>query len=148
MTALDVTLLAAAVFALALIARAIRQHTREVRAIAEEQAEQHPQRSVITRALGPEANVQVDVDTFKAKAGDVFLLCSDGLTSMVHEPKLGPLFEEEGSLETLGKRLIDAANAAGGRDNITVILFRLEEVEPRGAAAGEAVAPGPRVRRR
>ena len=48
---------------------------------------------------------------------------------MVHEPKLRPLFEEADSLETLGKRLIDAANAAGGRDNITVILFRLEEVE-------------------
>jgi serine/threonine protein phosphatase PrpC len=96
--------------------------------LTEEQAEQHPQRSVITRALGPEANVQVDIDIFPAKAGDLFLLCSDGLTSMVHEPQLRPLFEEADSLETLGKRLIDAANAAGGRDNITVILFRLEEV--------------------
>jgi PPM family protein phosphatase len=111
--------------------------------LTEEQAEQHPQRSVITRALGPEASVQVDVDIFPAKAGDLFLLCSDGLTSMVHEPKLRPLFEEGDSLETLGKRLIDAANAAGGRDNITVILFRLEAVE-RGdgevAAATEAAA--------
>ena len=97
--------------------------------LTEEQAEQHPQRSVITRALGPEANVQVDVDIFPAKAGDLFLLCSDGLTSMVHEPKLRPLFDDTDSLETLGKRLIDAANAAGGRDNITVILFRLEAVE-------------------
>ena len=97
--------------------------------LTEEQAEQHPQRSVITRALGPEASVQVDIDIFPAKAGDLFLLCSDGLTSMVHEPKLRPLFEEADSLEELGKRLIDAANAAGGRDNITVILFRLEEVE-------------------
>jgi PPM family protein phosphatase len=97
--------------------------------LTEEQAEQHPQRSVITRALGPEADVQVDIDIFPAKAGDLFLLCSDGLTSMVHEPKLRPLFEESDSLETLGKRLIDAANAAGGRDNITVILFRLEAVE-------------------
>ena len=97
--------------------------------LTEEQAEQHPQRSVITRALGPEASVQVDIDIFPAKAGDLFLLCSDGLTSMVHEPKLRPLFEEANSLEELGKRLIDAANAAGGRDNITVILFRLEEVE-------------------
>jgi protein phosphatase len=97
--------------------------------LTEEQAEQHPQRSVITRALGPEANVQVDVDIFPAKAGDLFLLCSDGLTSMVHEPKLRPLFEDADSLEALGKRLIDAANAAGGRDNITVILFRLEAVE-------------------
>src|SRR5215207_3045507 len=112
--------------------------------LTEEQAEQHPQRSVITRALGPEANVQVDIDIFPAKPGDLFLLCSDGLTSMVHEPKLRPLFEEADSLETLGKRLIDAANAAGGRDNITVILFRLEGVEPReGEAAGAAGAPAP-----
>jgi serine/threonine protein phosphatase PrpC len=108
--------------------------------LTEEQAEQHPQRSVITRALGPEANVQVDIDIFPAKAGDLFLLCSDGLTSMVHEPKLRPLFEEADSLEVLGKRLIDAANAAGGRDNITVILFRLEEVEGRGGAAAGAAA--------
>jgi protein phosphatase len=105
--------------------------------LTEEQAEQHPQRSVITRALGPEASVQVDIDIFPAKPGDLFLLCSDGLTSMVHEPKLRPLFEDADSLETLGKRLIDAANAAGGRDNITVILFRLEGVEPR---EGEAAA--------
>jgi PPM family protein phosphatase len=108
--------------------------------LTEEQAEQHPQRSVITRALGPEAAVQVDIDIFPAKAGDLFLLCSDGLTSMVHEPQLRPLFEEANSLEELGKRLIDAANAAGGRDNITVILFRLEEVEARGGAGAEAAA--------
>ena len=111
--------------------------------LTEEQAEQHPQRSVITRALGPEASVQVDVDIFPAKAGDLFLLCSDGLTSMVHEPKLRPLFQDGDSLETLGKRLIDSANAAGGRDNITVILFRLEAVEPReGEPAAAAVDPG------
>ena len=108
--------------------------------LTEEQAEQHPQRSVITRALGPEASVQVDVDIFPAKPGDLFLLCSDGLTSMVHEPKLRPLFEDGDSLETLGKRLIDAANAAGGRDNITVILFRLEGVEPREGEASAAAA--------
>jgi len=111
--------------------------------LTEEQAEQHPQRSVITRALGPEASVQVDIDIFPAKAGDLFLLCSDGLTSMVHEPKLPPLFEEANSLEVLGKRLIDAANAAGGRDNITVILFRLEEVEGRGGTAGAAAEAAP-----
>jgi protein phosphatase len=108
--------------------------------LTEEQAEQHPQRSVITRALGPEASVQVDVDIFPAKAGDLFLLCSDGLTSMVHEPKLPPLFEDVGSLEQLGKRLIDAANAAGGRDNITVILFRLEEIEGTAGGSGAAAA--------
>jgi PPM family protein phosphatase len=111
--------------------------------LTEEQAEQHPQRSVITRALGPEASVQVDIDIFPAKAGDLFLLCSDGLTSMVHEPELRPLFEESDSLETLGKRLIDAANAAGGRDNITVILFRLEEVDAPGGAGRAAAAAQP-----
>jgi protein phosphatase len=103
--------------------------------LTEEQAEQHPQRSVITRALGPEADVEVDIDIFPAKAGDLFLLCSDGLTSMVHEPKLRPLFDDVDSLETLGKRLIDAANEAGGRDNITVILFRLAD---EGEAEAEA----------
>src|SRR4051794_41147103 len=114
--------------------------------LTEEQAEQHPQRSVITRALGPEASVQVDIDIFPAKAGDLFLLCSDGLTAMVHEPKLRPMFDEADSLEALGKRLIDAANAAGGRDNITVILFRLEEVGtsagPGRPAGGQAGAGG------
>ena len=53
--------------------------------LTEEQAESHPQRSVITRALGPEPNVQVDVETFEARAGDLFMVCSDGLTSMVRE---------------------------------------------------------------
>src|SRR4051812_15970431 len=96
--------------------------------LTEEQAEAHPQRSVITRALGPEPNVQVDVDVFPARAGDVFLLCSDGLTSMVNESKLKPILAGAKSLEQAGRTLIAAANEAGGRDNITVILFRLEEV--------------------
>jgi PPM family protein phosphatase len=96
--------------------------------LTEEQAEAHPQRSVITRALGPEPNVQVDVDVFPARAGDVFLLCSDGLTSMVNETKLKPILEGAETLEQGGRALIAAANEAGGRDNITVILFRLEEV--------------------
>ena len=59
--------------------------------LTEEQAETHPQRSVITRALGPEANVQVDIISEPAQAGDLFLVCSDGLTSMVREPNLKPL---------------------------------------------------------
>jgi PPM family protein phosphatase len=103
--------------------------------LTEEQAEAHPQRSVITRALGPEPNVQVDVDVFPARAGDVFLLCSDGLTSMVNESKLKPILAGAESLEQAGRTLIAAANEAGGRDNITVILFRLEEV---GAATDGA----------
>jgi len=107
--------------------------------LTEEQAESHPQRSVITRALGPEPNVEVDVEAFPARAGDVFLLCSDGLTSMVHEPQLKALLaDRERPLEQTGRTLIAAANEAGGRDNITVILFRVEEVDDRRAATGES----------
>jgi protein phosphatase len=98
--------------------------------LTEEQAESHPQRSVITRALGPEPTVEVDVEAFPARGGDVFLLCSDGLTSMVHDPKLKPLLTDpDRSLEQTGRALIAAANDAGGRDNITVVLFRLEDVD-------------------
>ena len=126
--------------------------------LTEEQAEAHPQRSVITRALGPEADVQVDVENFEARDGDVYLLCSDGLTSMIHEPGVRPVLERMTDLGAAGRELIAAANAAGGRDNITVILFRLEEVDGAHAVAedqetretavydtfeGEAV-PGPR----
>jgi protein phosphatase len=111
--------------------------------LTEEQAEKHPQRSVITRALGPEPNVMVDVEEFGARAGDLFLVCSDGLTAMVREDKLKSLLvERTGSLEQLGRDLIAAANAAGGRDNITVILFTLDEVdapEARPATAASAV---------
>jgi PPM family protein phosphatase len=108
--------------------------------LTEEQAESHPQRSVITRALGPEPNVEVDVEAFPARAGDVFLLCSDGLTSMVHEPQLKPLLADRSRpLEQIGRELIAAANEAGGRDNITVILFRVEDVDDRRGADGDAL---------
>src|SRR5215218_756609 len=108
--------------------------------LTEEQAEAHPQRSVITRALGPEAKVEVDVDAFPARAGDLFLLCSDGLTGMVPESRVKPLLEEADTLEQAGRELIAAANDAGGRDNITVVLFRLDEVEPASAAAASGAA--------
>jgi PPM family protein phosphatase len=96
--------------------------------LTEEQAESHPQRSVITRALGPEPEVEVDVQVYQARPGDVVLLCSDGLTSMVPESRLKPILAGTDSLEQAGRGLIAAANEAGGRDNITVVLFRLEEV--------------------
>jgi protein phosphatase len=97
---------------------------------------------VITRALGPESDVEVDVDVFGARDGDVYLLCSDGLTSMIHEPGVKPVLERSGNLEDAGRNLIAAANDAGGRDNITVILFRLEDVDggSRGAVGEEATA--------
>jgi len=93
-----------------------------------EQAEEHPQRSVITRALGPEATVEVDVRSFRARAGDVYLVCSDGLTTMLAEDELLALLLSNPSLRDAGEQLIAAANAAGGKDNITVVLFRVEDL--------------------
>jgi serine/threonine protein phosphatase PrpC len=107
--------------------------------LTEEQAEAHPQRSVITRALGPEANVQVDVERYPARPGDVYLINSDGLTGMVGEAGVKPILERADTLEQAGRELIAAANEAGGRDNITVVLFRLGEM-PAGAAEGDAAA--------
>jgi protein phosphatase len=91
-----------------------------------EEAEVHPQRSIITRALGPEPEVQVDTFTYPGRDGDVYLLCSDGLTGMISEPEVAEILKEGGSLDDAARRLIDAANENGGRDNITVVLFRLE----------------------
>jgi protein phosphatase len=96
--------------------------------LTEEEAEEHPQKSVITRALGPEADVEVDRRTFPARDGDVFLLCSDGLTGMVPEERIAELVAGAGSLKAAGQALIREANERGGRDNITVVLFRVEEV--------------------
>jgi protein phosphatase len=98
-----------------------------------QEADNHPQRSIITRALGPEAAVEADSHTWPARDGDVYLICSDGLTSMIPEAQVGELLASERSLPEAGRALIEAANAAGGRDNITVILFRLEDV---GAVGG------------
>jgi protein phosphatase len=96
--------------------------------LTEEQAAEHPQRSIITRALGPEPEVEVDTWTYPVRAGDVLLLCSDGLTSMINEKQIAQILASTPGLERAAEGLIAAANEAGGRDNITVILFRLEEV--------------------
>jgi PPM family protein phosphatase len=98
-----------------------------------EQAEDHPQRSIITRALGPEREVEVDTMTYRARPGDVFLLCSDGLTTMISEERIRAVLRECPDLGAAVARLVREANEAGGRDNITVGAFRLE-------AVGEAVA--------
>ena len=95
--------------------------------LTEAQAEEHPQRSIITRALGPEPAVDVDVQEVAAAPGDVFLLCSDGLTSMLDDDRIRTLVVEADSLEIAARELVDAANLAGGRDNITVVLFQVED---------------------
>jgi protein phosphatase len=102
-----------------------------------EEAVEHPQRSVITRALGPEGVVDVDTRSFRARAGDVYLLCSDGLTTMLSEEQLAAVLRANPRLRDAGEALIAAANEAGGRDNITVVLLRLEEVQRAGEAPAE-----------
>ncbi|HEY3960496.1 MAG TPA: Stp1/IreP family PP2C-type Ser/Thr phosphatase [Solirubrobacteraceae bacterium] len=93
-----------------------------------EEAIEHPQRSVITRALGPEGTVEVDTRSYRARHGDVYLLCSDGLTTMVGEDVLAAELLAHPRLRDAGEALVREANEAGGRDNITVLLLRLEEV--------------------
>ena len=107
--------------------------------LTEEQAAEHPQRSIITRALGPEPDVEVDTWTYPARAGDVVLLCSDGLTSMISEERVRAILAEHSNLDEAADALIREANEAGGRDNITVVLFRLEELGDRDAAGEETM---------
>ena len=94
--------------------------------ITPEEAETHPQRSIITRALGPEPDVDVETFTHTGRGGDVYLICSDGLSGMVPEEEMVAILDQSLSLKEAAYRLVDAANEAGGKDNITVVLFRLE----------------------
>jgi len=112
--------------------------------ITPEAAEHHPQRSIITRALGPEPDVEVDTYTLAGREDDLFLICSDGLTSMISDDEVGSILRSAGSLDEAADELVRAANQSGGKDNITVILFRLGEGE--GGEAADAtlpVAPAP-----
>ena len=93
--------------------------------LSAEEAEIHPQRSVITRAIGTEPDVDVDTFTIPALPGDLFLLCSDGLTDMISDREILALLDGEGDLDTAARALVDAANTAGGEDNITVVLFQI-----------------------
>jgi len=110
--------------------------------LTEEQAAEHPQRSIITRALGPEPDVEVDTWTYPARPGDVILLCSDGLTSMISEERVRDVLGAHDNLDAAADGLIHEANEAGGRDNITVVLFRLEELEGGQGSSGEDTMVG------
>jgi PPM family protein phosphatase len=92
--------------------------------LSREEAETHPQRSVITRALGTDPDVDVDAYTVDVHPGDLFLLCSDGLSSMIDGAEiLTVLQRDREDLKAAAKSLVNAANRGGGDDNITVVLF-------------------------
>ncbi len=106
--------------------------------LTKEEAEQHPHRSVITRVLGTDETVEVDIHTIAMQAGDLFLICSDGLTSMLADDAILELVTAaDGDLDAAAEALVRAANAAGGEDNVTVLLVVVEE----GDADPAVVAP-------
>jgi serine/threonine protein phosphatase PrpC len=104
--------------------------------LSPEEAESHPQRSVITRALGTEPDVDVDTFTVDAEPGDVYLLCSDGLTDMTSTRDILAAVESSNDLDAAARELVRAANDGGGEDNITVVLFQIDSDDV-GADLGE-----------
>ena len=100
--------------------------------LSEEQAKSHPLKNVVTRALGGDSEIMVDVIETDARAGDLFLLCSDGLTTMLSDEEIHERLVTEGSLADVCNRLIHDANARGGFDNVTVVLLQVDDV-PEGS---------------
>ena len=96
--------------------------------ISADQARSHPLRNVVTRALGGKPELIVDLQQHNAKPGDVLILCSDGLTSMVPDDEIVRLVREaQGDVEKAARALVDEANGRGGEDNITVLLLKFEQ---------------------
>jgi PPM family protein phosphatase len=109
--------------------------------LSPEEAEAHPQRSVITRALGTEPDVDVDTFTVEAEPDDVYLLCSDGLTDMISARDILAAVEAGATLDEAARALVNAANAGGGEDNITVVLFQIDGTAAPGDAGETARMP-------
>jgi protein phosphatase len=96
-------------------------------AISEEAARAHPHRHVLTRALGVRPRIEPDLAEMTPQAGDVFVLCSDGLTTHVGDEAIAECVGIESDLERAAARLVESANAAGGLDNVTVLLVGVDK---------------------
>jgi protein phosphatase len=94
-------------------------------AMTAEEAERSPLRSVITRAIGTQPSITEDVAEIQPEPGDVFLLCSDGLTREVNEDGIARILGAGNDLDRAAQALVDAANEAGGRDNVTALVVRI-----------------------
>lgn len=106
--------------------------------LTEAEALKHPQRSIITRALGVDSTVEVDSFSVETAPGDLFLLCSDGLYSMIPPVAIEAILRDSGDLSTAAASLVEAANSAGGEDNITVVIFSPDGTVPAGSEAAAA----------
>jgi serine/threonine protein phosphatase PrpC len=104
--------------------------------LSQEQARSHPLKNVVTRALGGESDVLVDVREVQVQPGDLYLLCSDGLTGMLADSEIRDRMASGRSLHEICRSLVNEANARGGLDNVTVVLLSLEEVEDGEDGAG------------
>jgi serine/threonine protein phosphatase PrpC len=118
----------------------VEELVREGR-LTPEQAESHPQRAIITRALGIDTDVDVDVYTIDVEPGDRLIVCSDGLNTMVRDRDVERIARGESDPQHAADALVAAANAAGGEDNITVIAIDVLEVDPAAAIDPEALVP-------
>lgn len=105
-------------------------------ALSPSDAEQHPARHVITRALGVDDEVQIDALRVDLEPGDVVLLCTDGLSGPVDDDEMLEVLEDALSLQDAAAALVSRANAAGGPDNVTVVLARIDAVTREAAATG------------
>ena len=106
--------------------QSLMQKLIEAGELTEEEAAQSERRNIILQALGPEANIKVDLTYQRLRRGDVLVLCSDGLSGQVTRDQIGEVVRETPDLVAACKKLIDLANEAGGPDNITVIIARFD----------------------
>jgi PPM family protein phosphatase len=110
--------------------------------LTREEAEVHPQRSVITRALGTDPSVDVDTFVVDTEPGDIFLLCSDGLSGMVSDGAILEIVRgNRRNLPEAAKALVSAANRGGGDDNITVVVFAVDGDQEEATQRMDAIAP-------
>ena len=111
--------------------------------LSQEEAHKHPQRNIITRVLGVDPDVSVDTFSVEAKPGDRFLLCSDGLSSMLEDAEIEAVLRSESEPQAAAELLVARANEAGGEDNITVVIVAVGDSDS-GAATNLASATGGR----
>jgi protein phosphatase len=121
----------------------VEQLVREGR-LSPEEAQRHPQRAIITRALGVEPQVEVDTYRVDLEPGDRLLICSDGLTNMLSDETIALTLRRHADPQQAADTLVDMANQAGGDDNITVVVLdALADGTPAGAASGAAAVAAP-----